>query len=75
MFFYYCRLAWLSIRRNPVLSTLMMAAIALGIGAAMTTLTINYLMSANPIPGKSEQLFYVQLDSWDPNQPYAEPNE
>ncbi len=75
MFMYYLRLAWLSIRRNPVLSTLMMAAIALGIGAAMTTLTINYLMSANPIPDKSEQLFYVQLDSWDPNQPYSEPNE
>jgi putative ABC transport system permease protein len=26
-------------------------------------------MSANPIPTKSEQLFYVQLDSWDPHQP------
>lgn len=75
MFFYYCRLAWLSIRRNPVLSCLMMSAIALGIGAAMTTLTINYLMSANPIPTKSDQLFYVQLDSWDPNQPFREPNE
>jgi putative ABC transport system permease protein len=35
----------------------------------MTTVTVNYLMSANPIPTKSEQLFYVQLDNWDPHQP------
>jgi putative ABC transport system permease protein len=52
------------------MSLLMVLAIALGIGAAMTTITVNYLMSANPIPHKSDQLFYVQLDAWDPNNPY-----
>ncbi|MBU2427109.1 MAG: ABC transporter permease, partial [Gammaproteobacteria bacterium] len=66
MFSYYLRLAWLSIRQSYGLSLLMVLAIGLGIGAAMTTVTVNYLMSANPIPTKSEQLFYVQLDSWDP---------
>ncbi|MBT1063568.1 ABC transporter permease [Bowmanella sp. Y26] len=75
MFNYYLRLALLSIRRNPILSVLMVAAIALGIGASMTTITVNYLMSANPIPQKSEQLYYVQVDSWDPNEPAEEPNE
>lgn len=75
MFSYYLRLAYLSIRRNPILSALMVAAIALGIGASMTTITVNYLMSANPIPHKSQQLFYVQVDSWDPNEPAEEPNE
>ncbi|MBU2280160.1 MAG: ABC transporter permease, partial [Gammaproteobacteria bacterium] len=69
MFSYYLRLAWLSIRQSYGLSLLMVLAIGLGIGAAMTTVTVNYLMSANPIPTKSEQLFYVQLDSWDPHQP------
>ena len=69
MFSYYLRLAWLSIRQNYGLSLLMVLAIGLGIGAAMTTVTVNYLMSANPIPAKSEQLFYVQLDNWDPHQP------
>jgi putative ABC transport system permease protein len=48
----------------------MICAIGLGIGAAMTTITVNYLMSANPIPEKSAQLYYVQLDSWDVNDPF-----
>jgi putative ABC transport system permease protein len=67
MFSYYLKLGWLSIRRNPLMSTLMVAAIAVGIGACMTIITVNYVMSSNPIPQKSEQLFYVQVDSWDPN--------
>lgn len=75
MFTYYLRLALKSIRRNPILSALMIMAIALGIGASMTTVTVNYLMSSNPIPHKSEQLFYVQLDSWGPFEPAQEPNE
>ncbi len=67
MFAYYLKLGWLSIRRNPLLSALMIAAIAIGIGASMTIITVNYIMSSNPIPHKSDQLFYVQLDNWDPN--------
>ena len=67
MFSYYLKLGLLSIRRNPLMSTLMIAAIAVGIGASMTIITVNYVMSGNPIPQKSDQLFYVQLDSWDPN--------
>lgn len=75
MLLYYIRLALLSLRRNVLLTTLMVAAIGLGIGAAMTTITVNYLMSSNPIPHKSDRLFHVQVDNWDPNQPYDEPNE
>jgi len=75
MFNYYLKLGWLSIRRNPLLSTLMVAAIAVGIGACMTTITVNYVMSGNPIPHKSDQLFYVQLDNWDPNVSSDEPLE
>lgn len=67
MFSYYLRMGWLSIKRNPLLSTLMIAAIAVGIGASMTIITVNYVMSSNPIPHKSDQLFYVQIDNWDPN--------
>ena len=68
MFSYYLKLGWLSIRRNPFLSALMIAAIAVGIGASMTIITVNHVMSGNPIPQKSDQLFYVQLDGWDPNK-------
>lgn len=70
MFRYYVKLGLLSIRKNPILSGLMVAAIAIGIGACMTVVTIYYIMSGDPIPQKSAQLFYVQLDSWDPNYPF-----
>ncbi|TWT22570.1 FtsX-like permease family protein [Luteimonas marina] len=62
MFGYYLNLALRSFRRNRVLTALMVLAIALGIGACMTTLTVFTVLSGDPIPGKSKQLFYVQLD-------------
>lgn len=62
MFAYYTRLALRSFRRNKVLTTLMVVAIALGIGASMTTLTVFHVLSGDPIPGKSDRLFYVQVD-------------
>ena len=67
MFSYYLRLALASLRRTPVLSALMVLALGLGIGAFMTTFTVYYLMSGDPIPHKSDVLFAVQLDNWDPN--------
>ncbi|MFT5501357.1 MAG: putative ABC transport system permease protein [Woeseiaceae bacterium] len=63
---YYMKLGLLSIGRNPVLSALMVAAIATGIGACMTIVNIDYIMSGNPIPHRSDVLHHVQLDSWDP---------
>ena len=75
MFRYYLRLGALSIRANPALSALMVAAIAIGIGAFMTMFTIRYIMSGNPIAEKSDQLYYVRVDNWDPSEPYDDPNE
>ncbi len=69
MLTYYLRLSLVSITRHWVLSTLMILAIAVGIGVCMTMVTVNYVMGSDPIPAKSAQLFYVQLDSWDPNNP------
>lgn len=74
MFAYYLRLALKSIKRTPILSALMISAIALGIGACMTTISVNYMMSADPIPSKSDQLFYVRVDSWDPYNAWEDPN-
>jgi putative ABC transport system permease protein len=62
MFAYYCNLALRSFKRNKVLTALMVLAIALGIGASMTTLTVFHVLSGDPIPGKSDRLFHVQLD-------------
>lgn len=63
MFGYYFHLAVRSFRRNKVLTALMVLAIALGIGASMTTLTVFYVLSGDPIPQKSDRLFYVQVDA------------
>ena len=68
MFLYYLRLSALSYKRNPVLSSLMVLAVAIGIGAYMVIYTLNYTMGGNPIPNKSSQLFHVQLDTGDPNR-------
>ena len=62
MFAYYFDLALRSFRRNKVLTALMVLAIALGIGASMTTLTIFHVLSGDPIPQKSDRLFTPQLD-------------
>jgi len=72
MFKYNLKLALKSMRRNPIMTSLMVAAIAVGIGLSMTTLTIYYLMSSNPIPEKSDVLFAVTMDSWDPLRPFDE---
>ena len=75
MLSYYFQLGTRSLKRNPVLTALMVLGIALGIGASMTSRTVFHLMSSDPIPWKSDKLFSPQLDSWDPNQAYSEPNE
>ncbi|MBD8880581.1 ABC transporter permease [Rhodanobacter sp. 7MK24] len=59
---YYLDLAWRSLKRNRVLTALMVLAIALGIGASMTMITVLHVMTADPIPGRSGQLFYPQVD-------------
>ncbi len=74
MFSYYLKLGLLSIRRNPILSGLMVAAIAVGIGACMTIVNIDYIMSGNPIPHRSDVLYHVQLDNWDPYNAAVDPD-
>ncbi|WP_201315511.1 ABC transporter permease [Dyella sp. EPa41] len=65
MFSYYLDLALRSLRRNRVLTALMVLAIALGIGASMTTLTVLHVLSGDPLPGSSDTLFYPQIDPRD----------
>ena len=71
MFAYYLDLALRSLRRNKVLTTLMVLALALGIGATITTLTVLKLLSGDPLPQKSTQLFYPQLDPYPKDQPFS----
>ncbi|MDH5259978.1 MAG: ABC transporter permease [Gammaproteobacteria bacterium] len=75
MFRYYLKLGSLSIRANPALSALMVAAIAIGIGACMSIVTVRHVMSGNPVAHKNDLLYHVQLDNWNPDDPYEDPNE
>lgn len=68
MFGYYLDLALRSLKRNPVLTGLMIIAIGFGIGTSMTSLSVSRAMSGDPIPEKSHQLFMVQIDSWGPDK-------
>ena len=70
MFFYNIRIAWKSLRRSPVLSLLLLVAIALGTGVATTFSAVRHGFAKDPIPEKSAVLRYVRMDSWDPHASY-----
>jgi putative ABC transport system permease protein len=59
---YYFDLAMRSLKRTPVLTGLMVLAIGLGIGASMTMVTVLHVMTDDPLPGHSAQLFTPHLD-------------
>lgn len=62
MFAYYLNLALRSLKCSPVLTGLMVLAIGLGIGASMTMITVLHVMSGDPLPGHSAQLYYPRID-------------
>ncbi|WP_285404019.1 ABC transporter permease [Luteibacter sp. ME-Dv--P-043b] len=62
MFAYYLELAVLGLARSKALTVLMVVAIALGIGASMTTLTVLHVMSGDPLPGRSGSIYMPRLD-------------
>ena len=65
MFAYHVRMAWLSIKKTPILSGLIISAIGLGIGVCISILTVYSLMTTDPLPGLSDQIYTYKLH----NQP------
>ncbi len=63
---YNLKLAVLSMRRNPVLSALIIGAIGLGTGVFMILLTSYHFLERNPLPEKSSKVFRVLVDAWNP---------
>ncbi len=62
MFGYYLDLARRSLKRQRILAALMVLAIALGIGASITMLTVLHNLSGDPLPQRSGVLFHPQVD-------------
>lgn len=50
------------LRRSPILTSLMVVTLAVGVVASMSTLTILHTMSGDPIPDKSDRLFTPLVD-------------
>jgi putative ABC transport system permease protein len=74
MFRYYFQLGLRSLRRNPMLTLLMVVTLAVGVACSMATFTVLYVMSGDPIPHKSDRLFVPRLDNA-PLQGYAAGDE
>jgi putative ABC transport system permease protein len=75
MFAYYLDLAFRSLKRNKVLTALMVLAIAVGIGASMTMLTVTHLLSGDPVPTRSGTLYYPQVDPDTSSGEHPEPGD
>jgi len=67
---YNARIATKSLKRNPLLTGIVIAGIALGICASTTFTTVRHMFARDPLPGKSGKLFYVRMDNWDPANGY-----
>ena len=54
MFAYNLELALHGLRRFPRSTLLVVLTVALGLAACMTTLTLLHVLSADPLPGRSQ---------------------
>ena len=73
MLLYNVRLAWMSVRRHPVLTALILLGIALGVGVSTTFITAYHVLARDPVPGKSDRLYFVRMNSWGvPANPFRE---
>lgn len=62
MFLHNLQLAWINLKKSPVLSLLMISAIGVGIAVCMTIITVYKLMADDPLPQKSDRVHITRLD-------------
>ena len=72
---YYATTAISSLRRSKALALLMVLVIGLGIGASMTMITIFHVLSGDPLPGRSDQLYAPVIDPRPLARDHSEPGE
>jgi len=63
MFSYYLRLGFANLRRNPVLTGLLLLTLAVGVAASMSSYTVLHAMSGDPLPDKSDRVLSVIIDT------------
>ncbi|HCU66560.1 MAG TPA: hypothetical protein DF774_12460 [Rheinheimera sp.] len=57
-FFYYVKVSWVSIKRAPLPYALTVFILSLGLGVFFANATFYYQMNSDPLPHKSDKLFY-----------------
>jgi putative ABC transport system permease protein len=67
---YYLRLAAKSVMGTPVLSAFTVLGIGIGVAVPTAMISIHHAFARNPIPHKSDVLFNVRVDSWDPDSQF-----
>jgi putative ABC transport system permease protein len=70
MFGYQLKTALKSLKRNPILTALLIGGVALGICVSTAFVTLRHMYQQDPLPGKSDKVFYVRLDSWGKDGPF-----
>jgi len=60
---YSFELAVHGLRRFPKSTVLVVLTVALGLAASMTTLTLLHVLSADPLPGRSQHLYLAWVDT------------
>jgi putative ABC transport system permease protein len=63
MFRYNLELALRGLRRFPRSTLLAVLTVALGLAASMTTLALLHMLSADPLPGRSQHLYLAWVDT------------
>ena len=70
MILHYLDLSIRSFKRTPLVSSLMVLAIAIGIGVTMTSLSVYHMMSKDPIPQRSGTAYHPQLNTMDDGETF-----
>lgn len=66
MFSYYLQQSIRSLARYRIITCMLIIAIGLGIGASMTMITVIHVMTKDPVPAISENLFYPHINASPP---------
>ena len=66
---YQLRIAWRSLRRGPAHTVIVAGGIALGVAVSTLFATVRHSFTRDPVPGKSDSIHAVRMDSWGPD-PY-----
>ncbi len=63
-FFHYLKSSWISIKRAPLPYALTVLIMSLGVGVFFSNVTISYWINHDPLPHKSDKLFFPRLASF-----------